>query len=200
MNNQGMIDFLVEEGSLKSPRIIRAFEQVDRSLFAPHDPYLNTALSLFKGQTISQPSMVAIMLEKLEPQSQDQVLEIGAGSGYMAALLGTLTKQVTSLEIEPELLNLATTNLKKTPLMNVKVLPWSQSNLSNKKFSKVLFSCGVKQIPVWATDHLTTPGILVAPVGSRERQELTILKKQKTGIVQEKSVPCVFVMFRSERI
>ena len=112
-----LIKELIEEGVLKTPSIIEAFEKIDRKDFTPEGlrdkAYLNTPLPIGYGQTISQPFTVAFMLELLQPQSGDKVLEVGSGSGWQTTLLASIVGnfpidggKVFALELIPELMTI----------------------------------------------------------------------------------------------
>lgn len=195
-----MVSSLVQQGTLTTPRIIQAFKRVDRKLFVlqPGEAYADHALPILGGMTISQPTMIAIMLELLEPKKTDVVLEIGAGSGYNAALLGVLVKKVSSIEFDKELVAFAKQNLKKAGITNVTVLQGDGSKgLPGRKFDKIIFTCAVKKIPEEPLSQLQDPGILQAPVGG-DYQDLILLRKKKGKIKKENHGGCVFVPLRTD--
>ena len=202
MGNQEMTGLLEKEGYLKTPGIIQAFRKVDRKLFVPDKraAYQDLPQPIPRGQTISAPHMVAIMLELLELKKTDTVLEVGGGSGYAAALLGALAKEVTSLEVDEALVRLAQRNLEKAGITNATVLHQDGSKgLPGKKFDKILFSCAVREIPSPVLSQLKDPGILLAPVGGPFGQDLILLRKEKGKTLKENHGGCVFVPLRSER-
>jgi protein-L-isoaspartate(D-aspartate) O-methyltransferase len=198
MGNKELVDSLLREGYLKTPRIAEAFRKVDRGFFVlrREEAYSDYPLPIGGGQTISAPHMVAIMIELLEPKKTDTVLEIGAGSGYNAAILAFLTKKVYSLEIDSNLAGFARKNLRVAGLRNVEVMHRDGSlGIPGKKFDKIIFTCSVKEIPGPVIDQLKDPGILQAPVGSNF-QDLIVLRKEKGCIRKENHGGCVFVPLR----
>lgn len=200
MNNQNLVDRMQAGGHLKNRRLIRAFQTVDRKQFVldPDDAYEDHALPIHCGMTISQPSMVAVMLELLQPEAGHRVLEVGAGSGYVAALLGMLAKDVYALEIEPSLVMFAKENLALLNQKNVHVVHASGVHGHRKKapFDRILLSCAVKKIPKRLLQQLADPGILVAPVGGAGYQETTLVRKEEGSLSTETHGACVFVSLK----
>lgn len=198
MDNNDLVNLLVREDHLKTPRIIRAFRSIDRKLFVfqSEKAYADHPLPILRGQTISAPHMVAIMLELLSPRKSDLVLEIGTGSGYNAALLGKLSRSVTSLEVKPQLAALAKKNLKKARVRNVTVIQKDGSSGVSGKFNKIIVTCAVQEVPRSLVRQLNDPGILLAPVGGRT-QMLTLIRKKKK-ISRELHGGCVFVPLQTK--
>lgn len=199
MTNQEMVDWLVREGYLKTDRIIEAFRSVDRKHFVVNkkEAYLNAALPLLAGQTISQPLMVAIMIELLQPHKSDQVLEIGGGSGYVAALLSRLARKVTALEIEESLVSFAQQNLTKAKISNATILQRDGSKgLPGKLFDKILYSCSLPSIPKDVMNQLKDPGCLVAPVGTEGYQITTVFRKEGGTLTETHHDGCIFLPLR----
>lgn len=171
-------------------RILAAMDKIDRKDFMPFDlknqAYLDTAMPIGNGQTISQPSTVARMLQLLELKKGDIVLEIGTGSGWNAALISFLIGKkgkIISLEIVKELIEKAKEKIKKQNLKNIRI---KQENFLKikQKFDKVIFTAGIsldkeKLIEKFAHTHLKEKGILVCPFQSGP---LIILRKQKNKI------------------
>ena len=200
MDQQDLVNHLIREGYLKTPRIIQAFLKVDRRFFVLNkgEAYADYPLPIPGGQTISAPHMVAIMLELLELKKTDTVLEIGAGSGYNAALLSLLTKKVYSIEFDEVLVAFAKNNLKKAHIKNVVVLQGDGSRgLPGKEFDKIIFTCAVPEIPEPVVSQLKDPGILLAPVGVGA-QDLILLRKDKGSVKEENHGGCVFVPLRTK--
>lgn len=198
MGNQQLVAMLIREGHLQTSRIIQAFRQVDRRLFVlhPERAYEDYPLPILGGQTISAPSMVAVMLELLQPRKSDTILEIGAGSGYFAALLGILAKQVISYEIDPGLVAFARRNLGKARVRNVSVRLGDGSQ-ARGRFRTIVFSCAVPEIPSPLLSRLKDPGVLLAPVGQEFRQDLILLRKKSGRMTSEHHGPVVFVQLRA---
>ena len=127
------------------------------------------------GQTISQPFTVLAMIELLNLEKTDKVLEIGAGSGYQAAILSQLANQVYTLEIVPELVEMAQGNLAVAKIDNVEVVQWDGSQGYGKEapYDKIIVSSACREIPKDLVAQLKEGGIIVAPVGGRSTQVMT---------------------------
>jgi len=197
-----LVEDLREEGYLRDPGVIRAFMGVPREGFVrpedrPH-AYSDQPLHIGSGQTISAPHMVAIMTELLKPGKADGVLEVGAGSGYQAAIISRLVRRVYTVELEAELVRLARENLKGAGIRNVEVIQGDGSlGLPEKApFEKIIVTCATDRIyPAWE-EQLREGGILVAPVGSGYYQELTLATKKGGRIRTREVLSCVFVPLR----
>ena len=167
-------------------KIIQAIEKIDRKNFMEKNKsfaYLDQAIPIGHGQTISQPSTVARMLSLLELKKTDGVLEIGTGSSWNAALLGELSKKVLTLEIVSELAKISQEKIKKFGIKNVEVKQKDFRKL-NQKFNKIIFTAGISSeqeqlIENFAKNHLKQNGILICPY---REGHLIILKKKKTKI------------------
>ena len=172
-------------------KILNAIEKTDRKNFMDENKelaYEDKAIPIGHGQTISQPSTVARMLSLLELKKTDEVLEIGTGSAWNAALLGKLSKKVITLEIVPELAEKSEDKLKKLKIKNVEVKQKYFRNLK-QKFDKVIFTAGIsikqeKILENFAENHLKENGILICPYQSGP---LIILKNKKGKIQREYS-------------
>jgi protein-L-isoaspartate(D-aspartate) O-methyltransferase len=135
-NNEQLIKLLIREGDLVSSSLIKAFKQNQRAKFVNNlylnEAYENIALPIGYGQTISQPSVVAFMLEQLEPKAGEVILDIGSGSGWTTALLASVvgnSGRVIGTEIIPELVEFASQNLKKLAIVNAVVMEAEQDKL-----------------------------------------------------------------------
>jgi len=181
-------------------RILRAFRKVPRERFVPEElsdfAYEDRALPIGDGQTISQPSMLALMLSALAPTASDRALEVGAGSGYAAALLGALTESVQAVEIRPELAERAERTLAAIGVENVHVhvkdgalgLP------EQAPFDIVLVSAGAPATPPELVEELRIGGRIAIPVGDSAGQHLFLGRRAPSGeLVWERRTPCVFV-------
>ena len=186
-----------------SPRVMQAMAKVPRHMFVPDDErslaYINAPLPIGCGQTISQPYIVALMTELLQPREQDVVLEVGAGSGYQAAVLATLVKHVYSLEIVPELAERAAHTLRSLALNNVTVrnadgyAGW----LEHAPFDGIVVTAAAPAVPKPLLEQLKPGGRMVIPVGNRLfGQDLQLIEKRADGQIEEKSIlPVSFVPF-----
>ncbi len=193
-----LIDSLVKEGWLKSERIIKAFRKIERKDFLPEDMHdlaeLNEALPIGQGQTISQPLVVAFMIEGLEPQPGDKILDVGAGSGWTSALLGEIVGEkgkVVALEIIPELKefgqkNVVKYNFIKKGIVQFVLADGSKGYLKEAPFDKILASAAVqKKIPQAWREQLKVGGIIVSPWGS----SIWLLKKKSETEFEETEYP-----------
>ena len=188
-----------------SPAVLQALRDVPREVFVPedlrHSSYLNTALPIGHAQTISQPFVVALMTELLALQPDDVVLEIGTGSGYQAAVLSRLVKQVESVEIIEALAHQAKERLAQLKVCNVTVhtgdghAGWPP----HAPYDAIIVTAAASRIPPALIEQLKPGGHLVIPVGvDHWRQGLLLVCKGQTGQLQERQVlPVVFVPLRS---
>ncbi len=142
--------------------------------------------------------MVAIMTELMKPKSRDNVLEIGSGSGYQAAILSKLVDRVCTVEVEAELALLAKNNLQKTGCGNVQVFAadGSKGYQPNAPYDKVIVTCAAPEILQAWKDQTKEGGMIIAPVGGFYRQDLILLRKSKGGFKQENHGGVIFVPLR----
>jgi len=187
--------------------VLEALGTVPREHFVlpslQHMAYDNTALPIAEGQTISQPLIVALMTEMLEPQSQDVVLEVGTGSGYQAAVLSRLGRAVYSVEIIPELAASAARVLSRLGYDNVTVRAgdgyagWPE----HAPFDGIIVTAAADEIPPPLLEQLRPGGRLVIPVGPRTgHQELLVVEVDEQGGIARRSVlPVRFVPLTGER-
>lgn len=194
-----MVDHQLKAEGITDPLVLMAMEETPRHLFVPEvlrdAAYVDCALPIGEGQTISQPYMVALMTQTLRLGGSERVLEIGTGSGYQAAILARLAREVYTVErIEP-LAEKARGLLESLGFDNVRVLLGNGSlGLPEEApFDRILVTAGAPAIPPALIDQLATGGILVAPVGDLALQELTIVVKEEGGLKMERGASCVFV-------
>ncbi len=173
-----LIDDLIQEGWLKTPRIIAAFEKIKRIDFLPQDQKdlaeLDTALPIGFSQTISQPLVVVFMLEELQPQPGEKILDVGSGSGWTSALLGEIVGEkgkVISIEIVPELVEFGKQNVAKYNFVEKRIAEFvctdgSKGYLKEAPFDKILASASAEKIPPAWKEQLKIGGKIVAPVNS----------------------------------
>lgn len=157
--------------------------------------YEDCALPIGHGQTISQPYMVARMLEALELRGHERVLDVGTGSGYQAALLGWLTREVYSVEIIPELAALARSTLDALGIDNVRVV-MGDGGVGLPQvapFDVIVVAAGAPEVPALLIEQLAEGGTLLIPVGGYSQQELLRVRKQHGAITRELVTPCTFV-------
>ena len=164
---------MIAGGVLKSPQIIEAFEKIDRKNFIPEDfrehIYIDRPLPIGKEQTISQPSTVAFMLERLEPQKGDKILDIGSGSGWTTALLCQIVGEegsVLGLERHDELVEKGQQSLARLELGDHCRIEKAGKELGTpgEQYDKILVSASAEEIPEELFDQLKIGGILVIPV------------------------------------
>ena len=182
--------------------MLDAIRTVPRHFFVPDHleaaAYNDHPLPIGHHQTISQPYIVAYMTELLKVAPDHRVLEIGTGSGYQAAVLSKLAKEVYTIEIVPELARNAAETLKTLGYANVQVRAgdgyagWPEK----APFARIMVTAAPERIPQPLIDQLAPGGLLVIPVGERnDTQWMTIVEKTATGVVQRKTIPVAFVPF-----
>lgn len=187
-----------------SPKVLKALKLVPRHLFVrPGDEsqaYFNTALPIGKGQTISQPFIVAIMTELLDLQADDKVLEVGTGSGYQAAILSQLAEMVYSVETIPSLAQTAKKRLIQFGCTNVHVAEKDgyQGWYEYAPYNKIIVTAATETVPIKLLEQLANDGIMIIPLGKPYGDQLlTIIRKDKQGSITYRSVLHVrFVPFR----
>ena len=185
---QRLIERLAEKG-IKDVRVLEAMRDTPRHLFLDEAlasrAYEDLALPIGYQQTISQPYIVARMTEiliedkKLEAQPIEKALEVGTGCGYQAAILSRFSKSVHSLERIKALHDKAAMNLKNLKIRNVRLLFDDGSNFrdSSENYDAILFAAAPLEVPSYFLDKLNVGGRLVAPIGDREVQDLSLIKK-----------------------
>ena len=182
-------------------RVMAAMAEVPRHEFVPvelqHAAYDNGPLPIGHGQTISQPYIVALMTDLLEPRASDVILEVGTGSGYQAAVLSRLVSKVYSLEIVDVLARQARERLRRLHYDNVEVLSGDGClGLSeHAPFDGVIVTAAPAVVPSAWLDQLRPNAKLVIPVGGRYTgQQLRVIHKDEDGVVHSRSVlPVAFV-------
>ncbi len=190
----------IEARGVADSRVLAALRTVPRHEFVPPvvlpKAYEDTALPIGEGQTISQPYVVALMTELLQPRKEDRVLEIGSGSGYQAAVLAGLVKQVYSMEIHPALASSARQRLRRLQYKNVEVRQgdgyagWPEQ----APFDKIIVTAAPLDIPTRLVAQLKPGGRMVIPTGPASRQELMVIEKDERGKTKSRSVlPVLFV-------
>jgi len=186
-------DQIIARG-IKDARVIEAMSTVPRHVFVPSKyrafSYGDYPLSIGKGQTISQPYIVAFMTEALGLEADDKVLEIGTGSGYQAAVLGELAKEVYTIEIIPELGNQAKATLEKLLYKNihVKIGDGYKGWPEMAPFDAVIVTCAPKQIPQALVDQLKEGGRMIIPVGREGAVQELVKVTKKEGKVEIRAV------------
>lgn len=201
MAREAMVRHQIEARGVFDPRVLAAMRAVPRHRFAPPacltEAYEDHPLPIGRGQTISQPYIVAFMAEALELDGEECVLEVGSGSGYFAAVLARLARRVVALELEPDLVARSAALLEALEIQNVEVHladgagGWPEA----APFDAIVLSCTALEVPPDLWDQLAPEGRLLAPLGSPwETQWLT---RYRGGPEQpERLLPVAFVPLR----
>jgi protein-L-isoaspartate(D-aspartate) O-methyltransferase len=190
-----------------TPRTLEALRAIRREVFISSDgaahAYENRPQPIGHGQTISQPFIVALMTDLLELQPEHAVLEVGTGSGYQAAILAKLARQVFSIEVIPELAERARAVLAAEGIANVEVRVGDGAAgwLEYAPFDAIIVTAAAPDVPQALIDQLGSPGRMVVPVGAPHTdQELTLIEKDASGTVKKRRVlPVAFVPLTGPR-
>jgi protein-L-isoaspartate(D-aspartate) O-methyltransferase len=199
-SREEMVRNQLAAGGIRKAEVLQAMAEVPRHEFVPASlrsyAYADGPLPIGHGQTISQPFIVAYMTQALELSKEDTVLEIGTGSGYQAAILGKLTKEVYTIEIVPPLAESARAVLSKLGFENVHVrqgdgyLGWPEK----APFDAIIVTCAPDHVPEPLISQLKEGGRLVIPVGATGGiQQLVLLRKRNGQISTEKMLDVRFV-------
>ena len=186
-----MVERQIAARGIHDPRVLTAMLEIPRHLFIPppydRAAYEDNPLPIGNGQTISQPYIVALMTELLHPKDTDNILEIGAGSGYQAAVLSRLVRRLTTIERITTVANLARTNLKSIGIDNVRVIEGDGTlgYPANAPYDGIIITAATPDVPRPLLEQLTDGGTLVAPVGGRDIQDLITLHKKGGSFSQE---------------
>ncbi len=188
-----------DERGIRNPRVLDAMNRVPRHEFVPEavraQAYADSPLPIGHGQTISQPFIVAFMTEQLDPQPTDRVLEIGTGSGYQAAVLSLLVKEVFTVEIVKPLADRAAADLARLGFTNVhvRVGDGHEGWPEQAPYDSIIVTCAPAQVPLKLVDQLKDGGRMIMPVGDRTSQELVVLEKRGTEVRCREVLPVRFV-------
>ena len=196
---EAMVKESLISAGIQDERVLEALRTTPRHLFVPRNvrsqAYFDMALPIGAQQTISSPFIVAFMTECLSPQPSDRVLEIGTGSGYQAAVLSPLVKDVYTIEIVEALGRQAARTLKQLRLDNVsvKVGDGFQGWPEHAPFDKIIVTCSPEDVPQALVDQLRDGGRMVIPVGERYQQTMYLLRKENGQLQREALRPTLFV-------
>lgn len=199
----GRMEFLLQlrRRGIGNPAVLRAMDEVPREHFVPGDfvpqAYADHALPIPCGQTISQPYVVAFMTERLDLRHSDRVLEIGTGSGYQAAVLSRLAREVYTVERFRTLAQAARERLERLGFANVTVVAGDGvlGLPEHAPYERIMITAAAEEVPAAVLDQLAEKGILVAPLGQSEgTQHIVRLRKRVGGeIERENLIPVRFV-------
>jgi protein-L-isoaspartate(D-aspartate) O-methyltransferase len=188
-----MVEAQIRSRDVQGAAVLEAMRRVPRHLFVPEHErpfaYDDRPLPIGRGQTISQPYIVAYMTEALLLEPSHRVLEIGTGSGYQAAVLAEIARQVYSIEIVPDLADGARLALERAGYRNVEVrtgngyLGWPD----RAPFDRIIVTAAPPAIPQTLVDQLADGGIMVVPVGTAF-QEMVIITKTAEGVTQKRTI------------
>ena len=199
-NQEGMIQQQLIANGINDKNVIEAFRNIDRKIFVPNKmqilAYADQPVPIGFSQTISQPYMVAYMTQKLNLKPISNVLEIGTGCGYHSAILAKLSKQIFSIEVIPELIEIAKQNLKKADIHNVQIFNANGRDGLEEyaDFTHIIVTAASKDIPNKLIQQLADNGKLLIPVGKNEnRQELLLITKKGNKISKQSLLPVRFV-------
>lgn len=196
---KAMVELQIKARGIRNPNVLDAFLNVKRHNFLPNEfkwrAYEDNPLPIGFNQTISQPYIVAYMVDALKIDKNMRVLEIGTGSGYQTAVLASLCKEVYSLEINATLAKRARKLLKDEGFQNIKVKTadgykgWKEF----APFDSIIVSCAPNYIPAVLTEQLAEEGRMIIPVGESYRQRLLLVEKKNGIISQTDTLPVIFV-------
>jgi protein-L-isoaspartate(D-aspartate) O-methyltransferase len=199
-----MVDDEIVSAGVTNERVVRAMRDTPRHEFVTpnerENAYLDMALPIGEQQTISPPFIVAYMTQEIDPQPGDRVLEIGTGSGYQAAILSPLVKEVYTIEIVESLGKRAARTLKRLGYRNVfaKVgdgyLGWPDA----APFDKIIVTCSPEKVPQPLVDQLKDGGLMIVPVGERYQQNLYLYRKTTGELKSEALKATLFVPMTGE--
>lgn len=184
---------------IRDARVLEAFRAIPRHLFVPPEfqdqAYEDHPLEIGRGQTISQPYMVACMTEALRLSGADRVLEVGTGSGYQAAVLLALGARVYTIERIPELAEAARQNLERSgaPAAQIRVGDGTLGWPEEAPFDRVLVTAGAPALPIALLQQLREGGSMVIPVGDEKEQQLLLVRREDGLVKKSRICSCVFV-------
>lgn len=189
-----LVEGYIKPQGVSDPKILKAFLDVPRHQFIPYEyrdeAYFDIALPIGKEQTISQPSLVAIMTQALNLKGHEKVLEIGTGSGYQAAILSKLAKEVFSVEIIPALAASAKKILKKLKCTNVQVITANGSLGFPEKapYDAIIVTAGAQKMPIELIGQLKPGGRIVIPIGKNQFSQKLVIGTKKGHKLQTQEI------------
>jgi protein-L-isoaspartate(D-aspartate) O-methyltransferase len=202
---RAMVATQVRRRGIRDERVLRAMEKVPRHLFAPASlqatAYDDNPVPVGQGQTISQPFIVAYMLESLLIAPESRVLEIGTGTGYQAALLGELAREVYTMERVFALYFTAKENLERLGYSNVEVIygDGTRGLPERAPFDRIIVAAAAPDVPTALFEQLAEGGRMIIPVGTPELQDLLLVRKQDSLPTTQQLEGCRFVPLLGEQ-
>ena len=198
-DREAMVDRQLAARGIRDQRVLAAMREIPRHFFVPPPlaarAYEDYPLEIGCGQTISQPYMVATMLELLGLHGPESVLDVGSGSGYMTAVIAMLARQAYGIELQPALLEQAETRLAELGLANVAldIGDGSEGWFEHAPYDRIVVGAAAPSVPDILRKQLTDGGRLVIPVGDRSMQELMLVIRHGGQFEQTGHGNCVFV-------
>jgi protein-L-isoaspartate(D-aspartate) O-methyltransferase len=205
-SREKMVKQQIKGRGIRDDAVLKAMGTVKRHLFVPssqtEEAYADRPLPIGYGQTISQPYMVAYMTQVIKPSPSASVLEVGTGSGYQAAVLGEIIKQVYTIEIVPELGAAASKRLQRLGYRNVqvKVADGYHGWKENAPYDAIVVTAAAEYVPPPLIEQLKEGGRMVIPIGSPfMTQMLMLVEKKKGKAVTRSLMPVIFVPFTRQK-
>lgn len=204
IRRQAMVEQQIAARGITDPATLEAMRTVPRHEFLPlrlrEEAYGDYPLPIGHGQTISQPYIVAFMTEAIHPQRGEKILEVGAGSGYQAAVLAQMGADIYTIEIIEPLAKMARQTLERLGYKNAQVRlgdgyrGWPE----HAPFDAIIVTCAPENIPPDLVTQLRDGGRMIIPVGGGTEQELVLLRKKDGKIEKESVLPVRFVPMTGE--
>lgn len=201
-----LVSKTIERKGIKDKAVLNSMRTVKRHLFVPENSvsnaYQDRPMPIGYGQTISQPYIVAYMTEAINPKREHKVLEIGTGSGYQAAVLAEIIKEVYTIEIIPELGNAAAAKLRKLGYnnVNVKVSDGYYGWKEHGPYDAIIVTAAAEFVPPPLIEQLKDGGKIIIPIGSPfMNQMLMLIEKKGKKITTKSLLPVVFVPFTRKK-
>lgn len=194
-----MVEHQLVKRGITNKYLLEVMRLLPRHKFLPETAkvmaYGDFAIPIGNNQTMSQPYIVAKMIELLEPTKLDKVLEVGTGSGYTAGILGQLARKVVTVERVPELAEKAKKTLRALKILNTGVMigDGSVGAIHYYPFDKILISAACPKVPEEIIQQLRINGVIVAPIGDRMKQRITRIVKSREGLIETQYDVCSFV-------
>ncbi|HEY3967418.1 MAG TPA: protein-L-isoaspartate(D-aspartate) O-methyltransferase [Planctomycetaceae bacterium] len=202
LRNQMVNEAIVREG-VRHPAVVKAMRTIPRHKFigpknSTSRAYIDEALPIGHRQTISPPFIVAYMTESLDPQPDDRVLEIGTGSGYQAAVLSAIVKDVFTIEIVESLGKNAAKILKDYPNVHTRIGDGYAGWPEEAPFDKIIVTCSPESVPQPLVDQLREGGRMIVPLGERYEQVFYLFEKSNGRLIKKRLLPALFVPMTGE--